>query len=361
MATKVFTDLLMQWHFSANQRQMPWKGEKNPYKVWLSEVILQQTRVEQGWAYFEKFIEHYPAITDLAAANDEDVFKLWEGLGYYNRCKNLLVTARLVTEKYNGVFPSEYETILSLKGVGTYTAAAIASFCFNLAYPVIDGNVLRVLSRVYAIETPVDGKEAKNIFTTLANELLFKEDPGAYNQAIMDFGATVCKPALPLCSTCALQKICRAYATGMVNILPIKEKVLLRKKRWFTYFIFKSGGTVLVHKRTANDIWQNLFEFYLVETPADPKWTKEAVAEWLASQLGITDFGDVFIHLAERQQLTHQEISGYFITVSLPKIPTSLLQSQQFSWHPKDATGQLAFPRFINQYLAQHYHQGQLF
>jgi len=361
MATQAFTNLLMQWHFTHNHRQMPWKGEKNPYKVWLSEVILQQTRVEQGWAYFERFIKQYPTITALAAANDEEVFKLWEGLGYYNRCKNLLATARLVTDKYQSIFPADYETILSLKGVGTYTAAAIASFCFNLAYPVIDGNVLRVLARVYAIETPVDGKDAKSIFTVLANELLFKEDPGAFNQAIMDFGATVCKPALPLCSNCHLQKICRAYASGMVNVLPIKEKVLLRKKRWFTYFIFNSNGKVLVHKRTASDIWQNLFEFYLVETPADPKWAKVAVAEWLASQLGITKYGDLLIYKAERQQLTHQEINGFFITVALPQIPPSLLNLPQFGWQPKGEVGLLAFPRFINQFLAEQYHQGQLF
>jgi len=340
---------------------MPWKGEKNPYKVWLSEVILQQTRVEQGWEYFERFTQRYPDITTLAAAKDEDVFKLWEGLGYYNRCKNLLATARLVTNTYNGIFPSDYETILSLKGVGTYTAAAVASFCFNLAYPVIDGNVLRVLSRVFAIETPVDSKEAKKIFTALAEDLLDKNDPGAFNQAIMDFGATVCKPALPLCSSCALQKICQAYKTGKVNILPIKEKTLQRKKRWFTYFIFENSDKVLVHKRTESDIWQNLFEFYLVETPSDPKWTKGLVNELLGSQLGITNTEDYFIHAADRQQLTHQEIDGYFITVGLNAIPAPLLNLPNFSWQPKNAIEQLAFPRFINQYLAKNSHQGQLF
>ena len=360
MAKLAFTPLLMQWHFNNNHRQMPWKGETNPYKVWLSEIILQQTRVEQGWAYFERFISRYPTITALAAANDDEVFKLWEGLGYYNRCKNLLFTARLVTDKYKGVFPSDYETILSLKGVGAYTAAAIASFCFNLAYPVIDGNVLRVLARIFAIETPIDSKQAKPLFTQLAEKLLYKQNPGAFNQAIMDFGATVCKPALPLCSTCPLQKICKAYQTGMVHILPLKEKNLQRKTRWLTYFIFESGGSMLVHKRTAKDIWQNLFEFYLIETAADPKWDTALIKEWLSNQLGTTA-GDGFeIYAAEKQQLTHQEIKGYFIKLSFSTIPPAL-KLQHFLWLQKPAVEQLPFPRFINQFTGQHSHQSQLF
>ena len=360
MKKAAFTDLLMHWHFNHNKRQMPWKGEKDPYKVWLSEIILQQTRVEQGWQYFERFCSQYPDIQSLAGAKDEDVFKLWEGLGYYNRCKNLLATARLITNKYNGIFPKDYETILSLKGIGSYTAAAIASFCFGLPYPVIDGNVLRVLSRVNAIETPVDSPGAKKIFTKLAEKLLYKPDPGAFNQAIMDFGATVCKPALPLCSTCPLQQICLARKTGKVNMLPVKEKTLKRKTRWFSYFIFRNGGKTLIHKRTAKDIWQNLFEFYLVETVDNLKWDKQKVKEWLKEQVNITDEPGIQIFLAEAQQLTHQEIRGYFITISLAAIP-ALLQTPSFQWLEAGEVSQLPFPAFINQYVNKIAIQAELF
>jgi A/G-specific adenine glycosylase len=360
MAKQAFTQLLMHWHFNDNHRQMPWKGEQDPYKVWLSEVILQQTRVEQGWAYFERFVKQYSTITQLAAADDNDVFKLWEGLGYYNRCKNLLATARLITNTYGGVFPSDYQTILSLKGVGAYTAAAIASFCFNLPYPVIDGNVLRVLARTHAIETPVDSKEAIPIFNSLAGKLLYTQNPGAYNQAIMDFGATVCKPALPLCNTCQLQTICGAWHSGKVNSLPVKQKNLLRKTRWFTYVVLNCAGKTLVFKRTGKDIWQNLFEYYLVETPDNPKWTTALVEEWLNSQLGITNSRNCSIFSAGRQQLTHQEIKGYFIYVDIDEIPP-VLNQPGCNWLNKADVGQLPFPGFINQFTAQKAKQAQLF
>ena len=197
----------MEWHTKYNNRKMPWKGVKDPYKIWLSEVILQQTRVDQGMAYYERFVQNYPSIKDLAAAKDEAVFKLWEGLGYYNRCKNLLYTARLITNTYGGKFPSAYEEIIALKGVGPYTAAAIASFAFNKPFAVVDGNVFRVLSRLFAIDSAIDSSIGKQKFTALAQEVLDKENAGLYNQAIMDFGATVCKPINPHCNTCHLQKI----------------------------------------------------------------------------------------------------------------------------------------------------------
>jgi A/G-specific adenine glycosylase len=360
MANKYFTQLLMHWHFNQNNRQMPWKGEKNPYKVWLSEVILQQTRVEQGWEYFERFIKQYTDIQLLANAKDDEVFKLWEGLGYYNRCKNLLATARKITSEYNGVFPQDYDTILSLKGIGQYTAAAISSFCFGLPYPVIDGNVLRVLSRVFAIKTPVDGKNAKQTFTTLAEKLIYKQDPGAFNQAIMDFGATICKPALPLCNTCPLQEICKAYNTGKVNMLPVKEKILKRKTRWFTYFIFKHNNATLVHKRTGKDIWQNLFEFYLVETAVDPKWDEKKIYDWLGGQLSITNSPAIQIFTTGEQQLTHQQIKGYFIQVQLKSVPATL-NATGLQWLQPGEAALLPFPRFINQYMHKNARQPELF
>ena len=224
-----FTSLLMRWHKETNRREMPWKGEKDPYKIWLSEVILQQTRVEQGWGYYERFITKYPTIKQLAKAKDEDVFKLWEGLGYYTRCKNVLFTARFITKELKGKFPRTYEEILLLKGVGPYTAAAISSFAFDLPYAVVDGNVFRVLSRVFGIAIATDSTDGKKKFTQLAGTVLDRKEPGAYNQAIMDFGATVCKPFAALCSSCIQQKICIAHQEGKVDQLPFKEKVLQKK------------------------------------------------------------------------------------------------------------------------------------
>ena len=221
------TTLLMNWHTYVNDRKMPWVGIKDPYKIWLSEVILQQTRVEQGMAYYEKFIENFPTITSLAAAKDETVFKLWEGLGYYNRCKNLLFTARNVVNKLNGIFPTHYDDIVALKGIGPYTAAAIASFAFNQPYAVVDGNVFRVLSRLFAIDTPIDSTNGKQQFTTLAQQLLDKENAAIYNQAIMDFGATVCKPVNPLCHDCPLLSVCEGYKIADKRKDIAKEKPLV--------------------------------------------------------------------------------------------------------------------------------------
>ena len=184
-----FTKILLKWNKNDNIRSMPWKGEKDPYKIWLSEVILQQTRVEQGWAYYEKFLESFPTIQDLAAAPEQKVFKCWEGLGYYSRCRNLIATAKKIVSDYNGKFPPDYVSIRELKGIGPYTAAAIASFAFDLPYAVVDGNVIRVLARYFGIHTPIDTAEGKNIFSALAQELMDKKQPGLYNQAMMDFGA----------------------------------------------------------------------------------------------------------------------------------------------------------------------------
>ena len=338
----------MKWHYEINRREMPWKGEKDPYKIWLSEVILQQTRVDQGWAYYEKFIAQYPTVLHLAKAKDEAVFKLWEGLGYYNRCKNLLFTARQITKEQKGIFPKEYEAILTLKGIGPYTAAAIASFAFNLPYAVVDGNVFRVLSRVFGIETAIDSTDGKNEFTILANQVLDKKEPGSYNQAIMDFGATQCKPVAPLCSTCVMQKICSAYKDGRVNYLPVKEKVLLKKHRWFYYFLFEQDNKILIHKRSGKDIWENLFEFYLMEAGEQIKWNKQLVEQWLLEQFGLRDAELVNISAVLMQQLTHQQIKGQFIKIQLNTIPDSL---KHYQWLPTKKLHELAFPKFINQYL----------
>ncbi|HRI21148.1 MAG TPA: A/G-specific adenine glycosylase [Panacibacter sp.] len=360
MHYKNFTIRLLKWHKEDNKRTMPWKGEKDPYKVWLSEIILQQTRVDQGWAYYEKFIKKYSTIQQLAKAKDETVFKLWEGLGYYTRCKNLLHTARFIVEKYNGNFPDNYDSIAALKGVGPYTAAAIASFCFNLPFAVVDGNVFRILSRAFGIATPVDSNEGKKMFQELADKVLDKTNPAMFNQAIMDFGATVCKPVLPLCAACALNEICVAFKHGTVNVLPVKEKTLKKKLRWLSYFIFESNGKILVRKRTLKDIWQNLFEFYLLETAANPAWTRESVANLIVNQFGVRDFEVLQINGADPQQLTHQHIKGYFIKVHFKKIPPTL-KSADDQWIAYAQIKRLPFPGFINSYMNSKKMQATLF
>lgn len=346
MNEQQFTCQLLYWHRTENDRQMPWKGEKDAYKIWLSEVILQQTRVEQGWQYYERFVEKYPAIKDLAAATDEEVFKLWEGLGYYNRCKNLLYTARFITNERNGIFPDKYEDILALKGIGNYTASAIASFAFDLAYAVVDGNVLRVLSRVFGIKTPIDTTEGKQEFSALSEKLLDKEFPAAYNQAIMDFGATICTPSNPLCKNCHLQNICYAYKYSIADQLPVKEKRLVRKMRWLTYFIFIHEGNILINKRIEKDIWQNLYEFYLVENKQKHDWTKQKVKKWLLREHN-SHSDKICISTLYEQQLTHQNIKAQFIQIALDKIPETLRTS---TWVKRAETNRLPFPKIINTY-----------
>ncbi len=327
---------------------MPWKGEKDPYKIWLSEVILQQTRVAQGLAYYNNFIKKYPTIRHLAKAKDQEVFKLWEGLGYYNRCKNLLFTAREIVNDKKGIFPDQYEDLLALKGVGPYTAAAIASFAYNLPYAVVDGNVFRVLSRFFGIEEAIDSTKGKRLFTELATKVLSTKEAGLYNQAIMDFGATVCKPFAPHCSSCPLQKYCTAFREGKVNQLPVKEKTLHRKHRWFYYFLFEFDGKLLVNQRTAKDIWQNLFEFYLLETDELVKWDEGSVRTWLKEQIGIRKVEVSQISSMMVQQLTHQQIKGQFIRVQLHSIPPFL---RNYRWELVSSLRKLPFPKFITAYM----------
>jgi A/G-specific adenine glycosylase len=341
-----FTQQLLKWHSTQNSRDMPWKGEKDPYRIWLSEIILQQTRVEQGRAYYERFVATFPTLVELANAADQQVFKLWEGLGYYSRCRNLLATARFIRDEYGGVFPDNYSSILALKGIGPYTAAAISSFAYNLPYAVVDGNVQRVLSRYFGINTPVDETAGRKLFDSLAQSLLPPGKAGIYNQAIMDFGATVCKPRGALCESCVQRKDCVAFASGTVEQLPVKAKSIAIKERWFTYYVVLQAQKVWVKQRTAKGIWQNLYEFILEEEPG-PFTTRKTVPEWLSPHKTIVrtlkaDSG------AFRQQLSHQTIHARFIIVNLPDTFTTPAGFEQIS---VKKLGQLAFPVIIHQYL----------
>ena len=327
---------------------MPWTKEKDTYKIWISEIILQQTRVEQGVGYYKNFIKKFPTLKSLALANEESVFKHWEGLGYYSRCKNLINTAKKIFYELNGEFPKDYEGLLALKGIGPYTAAAISSFAYGLPYAVVDGNVFRVLSRFFGQNIPIDSTGGKKFFTSLANNLIDKNDPASFNQAIMDFGATVCKPQIPKCQHCALQNDCIAYKNGVVNKLPIKEKVLVKKKRYFTYFVFTIQNKVLVSKRVEKDIWQNLYEFYLFESMKKPVWNGIELGEWINGQMGILKYEVKHISHIFTQQLTHQNLEGQFITVTLQTIPETL---KCFKKIGISNLHKLAFPKFINKYL----------
>ncbi len=342
-----FRNKLLKWNQQHNDRKMPWKGEKDPYRIWLSEIILQQTRVEQGWAYYEKFIKAFPTIKHLAKATDEKVFKLWEGLGYYSRCKNLLATARSIVQEHNAIFPNDYEEIKKLKGIGPYTAAAIASFAFDKPFAVVDGNVQRILSRYFGITTPTDSASGKKLFIDLAQALLDKERPAIYNQAIMDFGAVICKPQNPLCTPCTQRKDCIAFKLDQVKSLPVKEKSIIKKNRWFYYFLFVINNKIYVRKRTQKDIWQNLYEFVLDETNSSVP-NAEVNPGILKKFIGRQPFRIVSISNVYRQQLSHQYINGQFMVVAIKKEPTGL---KQYELIEKNKIKRLPFPALINQYL----------
>ena len=346
----IFTNLLLKWDKKQNHRPMPWKGEKDPYKIWLSEIILQQTRVEQGWSYYEKFIRQYPTIFKLAAAKEDQVFKMWEGLGYYNRCRNLLFTAKYIVKELKGIFPSNYNDLLTLKGVGPYTAAAIASFAYNLPHAVVDGNVFRVFARYYGIHTPTDTKEGVVIFNSIALENLSKNKAGIYNQALMDFGATICKPMSPLCANCVMQNTCVAFANNKVGQLPIKIKEIQKKKRYFDYFVFQLNEKVLIQKREVGDIWAGLFQFYLVENDMQIVANEDYFKQILTNQLMI-DLNTVQIdkeYQVYQQQLTHQLLTLRFIKINLKTMPKVF---EKGDWVKFGKLNKYAFPKTINSFL----------
>jgi A/G-specific adenine glycosylase len=343
-----FTEKLLEWNVACNDRQMPWKGEQDPYRIWISEIILQQTRVEQGLAYYQRFINNFPDVHALAQASDEHVFKIWEGLGYYSRCKNLLHTARHIASELDGKFPDNYEQILKLKGIGPYTASAIASFAFGEKCAVVDGNVQRVLSRYFGISTPVDSKSGKHLFDEIAQSLIPHDQPGKYNQAIMDFGATVCRPRNPLCVSCIQQPDCQAYRHDNVHKLPVKEKKASRRSRWLNYFIVRCDGYVYIRKRKGADIWQNLHEFLLFET--DKEWN-EPINHYIEVILPNSSYQLVHTAIPRPQQLSHQTIHGKFFVIDLAE-PAKI--GSDYMLVEKSNLDQYAFPRLITSFLHEY-------
>ena len=351
-AKKYFTTYLTTWHATDNNRSLPWKSEKDPYKIWLSEVILQQTRALQGLPYYQRFTEGFPTVGDMAAANDEQAFRLWQGLGYYNRCKNMLATARYITSELNGKFPASYDGLLQLKGIGPYTAAAIASFAFGLPHAVVDGNVYRVLSRYFGIDTPFDTSAGKKIFSALAQELLDVKQSAAYNQAIMDLGATVCTPQKPQCDICPLQKNCIAYHRGLITLLPVRSKKLSIKTRYFNYLLLKHNNTLWVHKRTGNDIWANLYEPYLIESEG-PINIPELSNFSEFKKINIPE-AKIKYEGAATQRLTHQVINSRFFSINVAKKID--IDTHTGIWLKISELKNTAFPKTLVSFLEKNFY-----
>ena len=326
---------------------MPWKGETNPYRIWLSEIILQQTRVEQGTAYYKKFITVFPTILKLAKAPEKEIFKYWEGLGYYNRCMNLIATAKIISVDYKGHFPSSYDEILALPGIGPYTAAAIASFAFGLPYPVVDGNVERILARYFGISAEAGSTAVKKLYISIAESLLDKKNPGIYNQAIMDFGATICKPQNPLCNECVQSKNCQAFQQGWIQQLPVKSSTTVRKKRVLYYFIVTAGkDKIWIRKRSEKDIWQNLYEFILWETGKIIPQAQIIQSAFFKKHFGNRGFQIQYISPSFNQILTHQSITGLFVHIGkqMPELEGYLsVHRQSLKEYP--------FPKLIADYI----------
>ncbi|MEY4933955.1 MAG: hypothetical protein RIS64_314 [Bacteroidota bacterium] len=349
-----FTKTLLHWH-DVNPRPMPWSGEKNPYRIWLSEIILQQTRVEQGLPYYNKFIETYPTVSDLAAAPEDSVMRLWQGLGYYSRARNLHEAAKHVSENLKGCFPNDYDALLKLKGVGSYTAAAIASFAFDLPHAVLDGNVYRVLSRFWGIETPIDDPLAKTLFTKLAHELLDKNQSARYNQAIMNFGAMQCVPQSPNCSKCPMRENCQAFATNRVNELPIKSKKIDKTFRFFNYLFIQEDNEIWLHKRVEKDIWQNLYEFPMIETNKLLEDEFELITYINADERNLFDEKEVKnMQILQKspvfkQILTHRKIIAIFWVVNICTKKMSK-KTNFFKTSPENLIT-FALPKVISDYL----------
>ncbi|WP_378179468.1 A/G-specific adenine glycosylase [Aquimarina sp. SS2-1] len=324
----IFSKKLITWYLQ-NKRSMPWRETTDPYRIWLSEIILQQTRVAQGLPYYLSFIDQYPTVFDLANAKEEEVLKLWQGLGYYSRARNLHATAKYIANELNGIFPSTYKDLLQLKGVGDYTASAIASICYNEVVPVVDGNVYRVLSRYFNVDTPINSTQGIKEFKKLAWEMIDPEQPATFNQAIMEFGALQCKPQNPYCIVCPLNDSCEALKKGTVASLPVKLKKLKVKKRYFNYLIFSvNDQKTVLNQRTGKGIWQNLYEFPLIESENEVDLPYIENHEIFKRLLNHVNY-ELTLHEEDFKihKLSHQHLYTRFYIVKTEEIPTINIES----------------------------------
>ena len=296
---------LLHW-YTIHKRALPWRSTRDPYFIWLAEIIFQQTRIDQGTKYYLSFQRQFPDIHTLANSEDDLVLKMWEGLGYYNRARNLLVTARLISQDFGGVFPNQYSELIKFKGIGEYTAAAISSVCFNEIQAAVDGNVLRVLSRFYSDRTAVDSSPAKKYYRILAQSLIDHDSPGDFNQAMMDLGSGICKPRSPKCDICPLAERCSAFKDGEQMSFPIKVKKIKIRARYLNYFIVQTKGGVFIRKRDASDIWPELFEFPLIEGKVGKEKLRIDFNHKFGLELDALPAAVTKVHLLSHQRLTIQ-------------------------------------------------------
>ena len=330
--SKYFTESLLEW-FQDGARSLPWKNSKDPYLIWISEIILQQTRVNQGTPYFLKFINKFPTVRALASASEDEVMKIWEGLGYYSRARNLHFSAKYIVNELDGVFPESYESLLKLKGVGPYTAAAIASFAYDLPYAVADGNVYRIITRFYGIKEPVDDVKVKRKINNIVSRLMPFERPADFNQAMMDFGATICTPDNPLCLFCPLQSECRAFSEGQVKMIPYKAKKIVRRDRFLHYIVVEKEQHILIKKRLKG-IWKGLYDLPGVEAMKE-------------GQIDIFDCEKVrFIYKTEHL-LTHQKLHIYFYIQKL----NTYCYTEPYLKIKKEKWCDYSFPKPIQSFL----------
>ncbi len=347
-----FSTQLLQW-YKYNHRDLPWRNTRNPYLIWISEIILQQTRVNQGYQYYLRFIERFPDVKTLAGAKEEDVLKLWQGLGYYSRARNIYHAALQIMQDFNGVFPSDYHEIIRLKGIGSYSASAIASIAFKQPYPVIDGNVLRVISRVYGISTAVDSSKGKNEVHLILNTLIDHQHPDIFNQAIMELGAMVCSPQNPGCMSCPLQALCFAFENKCTEKFPVKTKKILQRTRYFYYLVVsysnKNETYVYLNKRTNNDIWKNMYDFPLIESDKELN-LEEDILTGIGKIITIQKYILKKISKKIKHQLTHQTIFATFIHIETSR---KLPQSEHYLSIPIHTIINYPIPKLIDNYLRE--------
>lgn len=342
-----FSKKIISW-YEENKRDLPWRHTRDPYKIWLSEIILQQTRVAQGMPYYERFVENFPDIISLANAKEDRILRLWQGLGYYSRARNLHACAKKVSGEHAGVFPPTFEELKKLPGIGAYTAAAIASMAFREPVAVVDGNVYRVLARVFGIDLDIMSNEGKTYFFEKANELLDKQQPDLFNQAMMEFGALHCTPKNPKCDSCIFMKTCIACQQDQQSLLPVKAKKQIARKRYFTYIIIECKGRLLMRKRQSGDIWNGLYDFFLIEKPRLLN-----VEKLLPEHKELKDADPAGVSEVYKHVLSHQHLMTRFVWIKFSDDQSlkKFMKENHLAFYSKKQVANLPKPILITRFL----------
>ncbi|MFP4557051.1 MAG: A/G-specific adenine glycosylase [Bacteroidales bacterium] len=344
-----FKNILAAW-YRDNKRELPWRETSNPYFIWISEVILQQTRVVQGIGYYYRFIESFPTVKALAGAKEDEVLKVWQGLGYYTRARNLHAASKLIMEKYDGKLPESYDELLKIRGIGPYSAGAIASFAFNMPVPAIDGNVYRIIARVFGLFASPYTASGRREFFSLVNDLMDKKSPGSFNQALLDFGALQCVPQSPSCSACPFISYCYAFRNNMIASLPVKAKRIVPKNRFFTYLLIRFKEYTFIHKRNEKDIWHSLYEFPLIESDKLPLPEElRQLEDWQQLFKGC-DARITYFSSPVKHQLSHQTILSQYVIVEISKVSAKLKSG--YKCVENRSISNYSTPKLIDNFLA---------